>query len=199
MEKLKPFEHVLQVEERNLIFVRLDTLEPPTLAEHHAEIAAVMLASSVPEDVRSYFATIQNLCLYGWFAYDLYAVVEFLCLTATEMALRRRLPHTGKGTDKRGLSNLMQQANKQTFIKEKAFAHIREIRQNQAKMLRMYRQMKGPRPKRVKTDYGKILGGVIPKLRNAFAHPRMHSIAVPGEALFQLRLTGEFINQLFAP
>jgi hypothetical protein len=169
------------------------------LAEHHAEIAAAVMASSVPEDVRSYFATIQNLCLYGWLAYDLYAVVQFQCLTAIELALRKRLPYTGKTRDTRSLSNLIQQANKQKLIKDKKFAHMREGRQSQAEMLRIYRQMKLPLAKKVKSDYGNILAGVIPRLRNAFAHPKMHTIAMPGEALFQLRLTADFINQLFEP
>ena len=51
----------------------------------------------------------------------------------------------------------------------------------------------------MKSDYDNTLTGVIPHLRNALAHPRMHSIAIPVEAFFQLRLTAEFINQLFAP
>ena len=74
MEKLKPLSDVAHPDERNLMFVRMDTLEPSTPAEHHAEIAAIVLKQSVPEDVRSYFATIQNACLYCWFAYDLYAL-----------------------------------------------------------------------------------------------------------------------------
>jgi len=50
----------------------------------------------------------------------------------------------------------------------------------------------------VRMDYGDTLAGVIPYLRNAFAHPKMHSTVAPGQALFQLRLTAEFVNQLFA-
>jgi hypothetical protein len=95
---------------RNSAFVRLDTLEPLTIDEHHAEIAAVVLESQVPEDIRSYFATIQNVCLYAWFTYEWYAVADFLCFTAVEMALRRRLPCTGAAKDKRTLQNLVDQA-----------------------------------------------------------------------------------------
>ena len=198
MENLKPLPDILEPDQRNLMFVRIDRSEPPTLAEHHAAIAAVVLGSSVPEDVRSYFATVQNLCLYGWFAYDLYAVVQFMCLTATEMALRKRLSYTGTGRDRRGLSSLMEQANKQKLIREKRFAHVREIRNKEAEMLRLYRQMKLPVAK-LKSDYTNLLAGVIPYLRNAFAHPKGHSIVPPGYALFQLRLTAELINQLFLP
>ena len=110
METLKPLPEVLQPDPRNSLFVLLETLKPITIDEHRAEIAAAMLESQVPEDIRSYFATIQNVCLYAWFAYDLYTVVDFLCYTAVEMSLRKRLTYTGTGQDKRSLQNLMDQA-----------------------------------------------------------------------------------------
>jgi hypothetical protein len=43
-----------------------------------------------------------------------------------------------------------------------------------------------------------FLTGADTKLRNAFAHPRGHAIHMPGEALFALRFSVEFINQLYA-
>src|SRR5712692_1985987 len=114
MEKLKQIEDVFQPDERNLMFVRFDTGERLTLGEHHAKIADVALNSRVPEDVRSYFATIQNVCVYAWFAYDLYAIVQFLCFTAIEMALKKRFPVSGK--DRRGLSELLKRAVRQKLI-----------------------------------------------------------------------------------
>src|SRR2546426_4519565 len=117
METLKPFQEIHLPDQRNLMFVRLDTGEPLTIEEHHAHLASIKLDSVVPEDVRSYFATIQNVCLYSWFAYDLYAIVQFLCLTCTEMALRMRLPVPGR--DRRGLADLVKGAAKKKLIKAK--------------------------------------------------------------------------------
>ena len=201
MEKLKPFSEVTHLDERNLIFVHSDTGEPSTIEEHHAEVAAIVLNPSVPDAVRSYFATIQNIYLYAWFAYDFYAVVEFLSFTAIEMALRKRLPYPGKGEDRRALRNLMDQAISKNLIKGKSFSHIREMRKNLADYLRRYRFMgrKISTSELPKSDYAKTLSEVMPSLRNRFAHPRGHQIMMPHEALFQLQLTAEFINQLFAP
>lgn len=149
------------------------------------------------KDVRSYFATIQNLCLYAWFAYDFYALVEFLSYTLIEMALRLRFPITGE--DRRTLYNLLARAINHNLIKEKAFSHVWFIRERQAESLRMLRQIeKIARSSVPKSDYPKVLLRTLPKLRNAFVHPRSHAIQLPGGALFSLRLTTEFINQLWA-
>jgi len=198
MENLKPVTEILQPDERNLAFVRPDTGEPLTLEEHHAQLKAIQLNPNVPEDVRSYFATIQNLCLYAWFAYDLYAVVVFLCFTAIEMALRKRLPV--QGDDKRTFRPLLQEAIRRNLIKDKGFSHVRRMREVQANDLRMYRQIgtKIPRSTVPKGNYRQILLETLPWLRNKFAHPRSHTVHLPGDALFQLRLAAEFINQLFA-
>jgi hypothetical protein len=160
----------------------------------------------VPDDVRSYFATIQNLCVYAWFAYDLYAIVEFLCYTAIEMALRIRFPV--QGSRKRSLRSLLKEAVTKKLIKPKGFRHLRELRQIQAERLRVDRQirkasgsqsMKSYRSPIPKTDYAEILERAIPDLRNAFAHPRKQAIVMPGQALLELKITSELINQLFTP
>jgi len=83
----------------------------------------------------------------------------------------------------------------------------RQMRQAAAERVRMERHMLKqagawpslPKSTAPKTDYADVLAKSIPWLRNAFAHPRYHAIIVPGQATFQLQLTAEFINQLFAP
>ena len=185
------------------MFVQAETLEPLSIDRHHAEIASTVLNSTVPGQLRSYFVTIQNLCLYAWFAYDLYPVVQLLCFTAIEMALRIRLPV--QGADKRGLRKLLDEAVKQKLIRTKGFSHIRQMRQSAADRLRSDRQIvrqSGSLPKvspsgLAKANYPKVLADVIPPLRNAFAHPRYHAIVTPGDALFDLQIASELINQLF--
>jgi hypothetical protein len=129
METVKPLSEIHLPDQRNLMFVRIDTGEPLGIEEHHAAVASVVLNPIVPEEVRSYFATIQNLCIYAWFAYDLYAMVQFLTFTAIEMALRMRLPVQGRDT--RGLSALLKEAARKKLIKSKGFSHVRELRQAQ--------------------------------------------------------------------
>jgi hypothetical protein len=199
METLKSLSEVLQPDLRNSFFVLLETLKPITIEEQHAEISTALLGSQVPEDVRSYFATIQNVCLYAWFAYDLYSVVDFLCYTAVEMALRKRLPYAGSGQDKRTLQNLLDQAVSKKLIREKAFSNVRVMRQNLARDICFRRATSGrfPRSAMPKTNYAGVLQGTIPRLRNHFAHPRSHTIMSPGAAMSQLRLTSELINSLF--
>jgi hypothetical protein len=200
METLKTLPEVLQPDPRNSIFVRLETLKPLTIEEHHAEIAALVLGPEVPEDVRSYFASIQNVYLYAWFAYDLYTVVDFLCLTAVEMALRHRLPYVGSDKDKRGLRNLFDEAVSKKLIREKAFSNVRIMRQNLARDIRFRRATSGrfPRSAMPKGNYAAVLQGTIPWLRNHFAHPLRHTILFPGAVLSQLHITSELINSLFA-
>src|SRR5580704_2045498 len=191
MEKLKALQEVLQPDPRNSIFVLLETLEPITIEQQHAEISEARLQPHVPEEIRSYFASIQNVCLYGWFAYDLYTIADFLCYTAVEMALRLRLPHVGTGPDKRTLQSLLDQAVSKRLIREKAFSNVRIMRQNLARDIRFRRATSGrfPRSAMPKSNYARVLQGAIPKLRNHFAHPRSHTILAPGAAMSQLLLT----------
>lgn len=198
MEALKPVSEILQPDPRNQALVRFDTFKPLTLEEHHAEAAAIQLNSAVPEDVRSYFATIRNVYLYAYFAYDLYVVVVFLTYTCIEMALRERLPINGK--DKRTLKPLLEEAIHQNLITEKGFSHVRRMRQALAEDLRIRRRMgmKIPLARVPKSTYQQVLREKMPWFRNAFAHARAPAIYFPGDVVFRLRFTAEFINQLFA-
>lgn len=196
METLKNLENFQQADPRSECWSNLFTGEPVTFKARWSAIAAVTLDSNVPEAVRSYFATIQKLSVYGWFAYDFYAVGVFLSYTLIEMALRLRFPIAGKDT--RGLSTLLREAIKKNLIKEKEFSHIRRIRQRKAEYIRLQRQYQNiPRSSVPRSDYAEVLRKVLPNLRNSFAHPRGHSICMPGDALFALRFAAEFINQLF--
>jgi len=198
METIKKVKEILQPDTRSMSFSRIDTDEGITLEVRHAQVAGIRLSDDAPEEVRSYFATLQNICLYGWFAYDLHAVVVFLSFTLIEMALRKRFPI--KGVDKRTFSPLLRQAIKSNLIREKGFSHIRRLRQNQAYSLRLWRTSeKMPRTAVPKNDYVSALLKALPVLRNSFAHPRFHQIYLPGDALFSLQFAAEFINQLFAP
>jgi hypothetical protein len=164
----------------------------------YAAIASISVNSSAPEDVRSYFVTLQNLCVYAWFSYDLYTLVVFLSCTLVEMALKLRLPLRRKGPDKRTLKPLLQEAIKLKLINAKAFAHIKRMRQEQAHNLRMFRGVKTMMKSRVpKNGYLAVLLETLPNLRNSFAHPSGQAIHFPHDATFALRFAADFVNQLF--
>lgn len=202
METLKRIDDLPKPDERNLCWVFLSTDKQVALEDRYASIASISVNPSAPEDVRSYFATLQNLCVYGWFCYDFYALVVFLTYTLIEMALKLRLPC--KGPDRRTLKLLLQEAFKLKLINEKAFTHIKSIRQQQAESLRQFRRIKTMMKSRTKSSSGipknnylAILLESLPNLRNSFAHPKMQAIHMPHEATFALRFAAEFINQLF--
>ncbi len=192
MESLRTIDEILQKpDERNLIW-------GGTIKDHYADIASIHVNSTAPEEVRSYFVTVQNLCVYAWFSYDFYALVVFLTFTLIEMALKLRFPRNGRD----GLRRLLQKAIKRKLINEKAFTHIKVIRQQQAENLVMYRKLRRGfhtmmRSRLPKNDYLAILLESLPKLRNSFAHPSGHAIHFPHEAIFSLRFAAEFVNQLF--
>ncbi len=196
METLKQIDDIQKADERNLCWVSMTTGESVTIEDRYAEIASIHMNSTAPEEVRSYFVTIQNVCVYAWFSYDFYALVVFLTFTLIEMALKLRFPR--KGQDRRTLKPLLREAIKQKLIKEKAFTHIKVIRQQQAENLIMHRKFQTMMRSRLpKNDYLAILLESLPKLRNSFAHPSGHAIHFPDEATFLLRFAAEFVNQLF--
>src|SRR5438094_737647 len=87
METLKRIEDIQTPDERNLYWVFLSTGKQVSIEDHYADIASISVNTCAPEDVRSYFVTLQNLCVYAWFSYGLYALVVFLSYTLIEMAL----------------------------------------------------------------------------------------------------------------
>jgi hypothetical protein len=196
METLKRIDDIQKADERNLYWAFLSTGKQVAIEDLYADIASIRVNPSAPEDVRSYFATLQNLCVYAWFSYDFYALVVFLTYTLIEMALKLRLPR--KGPDRRTLKSLLREAIKQKLINEKAFTHVNRMRQQQAENLRLLRGVKTIMKSRLpKNDYLVILLESLPKLRNSFAHPKGQSIRFPHEAVFSLRFAAEFVNQLF--
>jgi len=91
------------------------------------DVASIRLHSAVPEKVQSYFASIQNLCLYGWYVYSFYALTEFLTYTCIEMALREKFK---REDPKRAWSfkKLLGKAARLNRLQEDQFSYISRIR-----------------------------------------------------------------------
>jgi len=120
----------------------------------------------------------------------------FLTFTLIEMALKLGLPR--KGPDKRTLKPLLREAIRPKLINEKAFTHMKRIRQQRAENLRLLRGVeKITRSSLPKNDYLAVLLESLPELRNSFARASGQSIHFPHEAIFSLRFAAEFVNELF--
>lgn len=198
MENLKPLSKLLEPDRRTKMFVSFETSRHLSLEEHYAEVVAISLNPNAPEEVRSYFATIQNLHAYSWFSYDFYPIVEFLGYTVVEMALRLRFPVRGK--DNRGLQALIKKAIKGKVINQKKFSHVQRRRKMIADGLREDKQWARARGRKLryqKYDFLGVMEENLPGIRNSYAHPNYHTIIVPGHARNSLRFAAEFINQLF--
>lgn len=105
METLKPVDYLLEPDPRMAGFAA-----PEGLEKWHAQVARISLSPHVHEDVRSYFGTLQNMMLYGYFSEDLCAAAAFSASSAVELALRMKMPVEGQ--DKRGFWTLLDMADK---------------------------------------------------------------------------------------
>jgi hypothetical protein len=109
---MKDLSRVFEPDVRNLSMVKMDrttgAVSPMTIEDHYGLVARVELHTGVPDGVRSYFETVKTLVLYGWLYYPFFAMSHINMALVVEMALRNRLPVTGR--DKRGLADLFKEA-----------------------------------------------------------------------------------------
>lgn len=197
MEELKPLSDVFSPDPRMAAFVTIDRVTgdfiPVSLAGYHQSLSEIQLTEQVPTDVRDFFETVKNLCLYAWFVYPFFASTVFLSYTAVELALRLRL-HPSAGTHVPGLKVLLAQALAEGLITDDGFSSIRE-HASYPERSGIDSATSGPESG---ARYTKILLETMPFLRNAFAHPASNTILTPGDAVSSLRRASELINQLFA-
>jgi hypothetical protein len=158
------------------------------------------LQGEIPEDVRSYFNAVISLYLYGWLYYPFYTLANFLSSVVVEMALRERFPwrpsHVGE--DRRGLKMLLKEAKAAGLLRDEGLPTLENARANaeqvRQELNEFMSQQTEPKPK---VPYVDVLIETLPKIRNSFAHPDMHEILAPGQALNGLILAAEIINQLW--
>ena len=133
MERFKALEEVLQPDSRNEAFGKIDRVTnefvPMGLDDYHRNLLTISLKEQVPEDVRGYFETIKNVCLYGWFVYPFFTVSVFLSFTAIEMALRKKLEEDDPDRRWRGLRELLKEAQNRGLIADQGFPSIRAQRE----------------------------------------------------------------------
>lgn len=120
---MKDLASVFEPDPRNTGFVKLDpksgVTSHMTIADHYEIISGIQLCPGVPDDVRSCFEMVKSLVLYAWLYYPFFTMAHIHVALAIEMALRIRLPKSGK--DVRGLADLFDEAEKQGVIGRKDF------------------------------------------------------------------------------
>ena len=175
MEEFKPFDELLQPDERwqHFVFQNSSTgnIEQSSLRARYDVIASIELHSLVPEDIQSQYVTAKMLCVYAWLYYPFHQSAEQKAFSTLEMALAQKYPAVKKD----GLKKLLIRAISQGVISDQGFSHI---------------QLNTDDPMK----YTRMLPEIIPSLRNAIAHgePILHPNSV-----FSVRICGEIINQLY--
>lgn len=202
-DPLKSYAEIYSPDDRWRSLVRFDpaigNFRPSTLAERHAEVAAICLNESVPTDIREHFETAKNLLLYAWFVYRFVPVAELHARASTEMALRERARIAGLLPKRPNLGNLMSLAVAQQWLIDEGFSVYRQRRELVEADREMYRQMGSHQTDPVDEDaqsFVKILVKSMPALRNDLAHG---SRSVYPSSFGTLNLCADLINQLFPP
>jgi hypothetical protein len=196
MERLKDLPDVLIPDSRMTAFRKADTQRgefvPITLEDLHRSLAAIELHETVPDEVRSYFETAKNVCLFGWFVYPFFTTAVFLSYTAVEFALRVRLPQV-PGRRQPGLGKLMKMAITEGLISDTGFPTL----QRRRAYIEALGSTGDQKHSEGRAAYTSILRDTFPYLRNTFAHPASLTILTPADATSSLVRAAEIINQLF--
>jgi hypothetical protein len=172
---------------------RSQSLGPP-LENQYELLHYFGLHDGVPESVRSYMNSVVSLWLYGWLYYPFYPLAIFLSTVAVEMALQERFPEK-RG---RGLTKLLRAAKESGLLRDDGFQSLKQGRENTAMMDNQIGEIISKAPTPVPEEsYVDVLVKNLPKVRNKFAHPEMHTIVPPGMTVDSLIVAAEIINQLW--
>lgn len=186
MEQLKPFDKVLEPDERLRYFGY-------TLENLHASAAAIELHREVPELVHNQFTIARNAYLYSWFVYSFLPVALLYSILAVELALSIRVkqanPAMFAGTRDPALFRLLSHALQERWITDDGFDL--EVPDDAVVPDKIAKQFKNiPREQR----YSFTLLDILVSLRNDLAHGNY--MLAPGMGPL-LQRGAEIINQLF--
>lgn len=189
MEELKPFSELTEPDIRQRFFAVREhgSLEgrPLRLEDIYRNAESVSLHSGVPDDVRSHFATAQNLLAYSWFYYPFNVTAELHGYISVEFALKRRYPNKARAS----FRDLLNCAVSDGLLTANGFSYGR----NPASAL-FSTESTPPIDAPEVQDYVTAVVDAMRSLRNSLAHgtPMLHMKG--GTALL---VCSELINQLF--
>lgn len=189
MDKLKPFEKILEPDSRQkgfaLINRKTGAIRERTLQDHYSAVEEIQLSESVPEKIREHFETARNLMVYSWFVYRFIQVAWLQAFASLEFALREKVPEEmlkefcKKLGMKKGFACYLRIAIEKGWIKDSEFRYW--VRGNP-----------------IQTDdpqtYCKVLMESLPNLRNELAHGS--NMAYPDISMV-LKICADLINQLY--
>jgi hypothetical protein len=180
-----------------------------TAADRHEAVAALELSESVPETVRSAFAVVRNLWLYGWFCWPFYTLAEFHATLCLNMALAIRITREDGITDPNwwvpSIRDMLKRAIESKWVSDNGIAHVQRLRERSARMRDELPEgfpkelfgaspdLLGETPQR----YCQILLEGLPSERDLFAHPKNYWHGMPGPSLLTIENVHGLIQQLF--
>jgi hypothetical protein len=187
----------------------------PSLASHHAEIAAIRLSTAVPEPVAVQFEVAKNLYLYAWYVYRFYMTASAQALATLEFGLRERLRYSSLEQNPKSrpmLRNLLHHAIDIGLVKNEGFRRWHRAAelsaQERVSMEVLKARIDGQlanvdtrTPKTVEItpedqswDLVDHLRNSLPKMRNELAHG---SPMLTNQVWGTLELVAEILNQLY--
>lgn len=186
MEKLKEKDRITAPDERQKHFVVIDAesgkFRPLSLNDIFDNAFSIQLHDGVPDEIRSHFATAQNLLVYSWFYYPFTVTAKFMAYVSLEFALKKKFC---KPKERIPLKKLLEKAVKEGLIKDEGFSRIR-------RRTAFIPELNDEDNKDV-NRYAKILMDTIPSLRNHLAHGSSHL----NDGTSTVRVCAEIINQLY--
>lgn len=187
MEKFKDKNQISEPDERQKLFVVIDRdsgkLRPLTLNDIYENASSIKLHEGVPEEIRSHFATAQNLIVYSWFYYPFTVTAQFMAYVSLEFALKKKFC---KPEERIHLKKLLEMALEEGLIKNEGFS----LRQRRKAFIAELND----EDNQDVNSYAKILVDTIPFLRNHLAHGSSYL----DNGTSTVRICAEFINQLYA-
>lgn len=194
MEILKPVEEITQPDSRNELLVILDPTVPDSrrylqFTDQYEAMRKLELTEQVPETVRSAFAVVRMMWLYGWFHWPLYSAAEVHAHMCLEMALQIRCERDGvyaerkKNPKNAGLWWLLREAIERRWIVDGKISYAKRFKPDAEDV--------------TDQDYCKVLLETLPKLRNMMAHPNQHFVGLPGQSDLVIEIVHDLIEQIF--
>ena len=189
MEELKPLHELAEPDERQRFFAMVNkaTGESRQLQakDIHERAKEAALHAGVPEEIRSHFATAQNLVAYSWFYYPFNVAAELQAYVSVEFALRNKYP----GNSAQSFKTLLNRAISEGLVRSDGFTYGRNPVQIE------YPPELGIQPTSASThDYVQEVAEALRSLRNSLAHGTTTLHMKGGTIVF---VCAELINQLF--
>jgi hypothetical protein len=185
--EFRPLEEIAAMDPANLSFGRRNQatreLHRFTLADRHAQAAALQLPVSVPEDVCRYYDASRMLWVHGWFYYPFYTWAGLHAAFAAELALSIRIQNSDQVSRPKRLYHMREFGVEAGWFSKEGFRRLRHQQvtsgsDEERQLLRF--QVHSFR-----------------ELRNWQAHPDRFSFSLPSYGLIGLEFACDFIAQLF--